>query len=80
MSLHLMNDDVNSFQHVMEVLKANIPLCNSLRAEQIAHLVHKAGECQIHTGFPPEIYIIYAQLQKEGLKAQLKIIKNENSN
>ena len=75
MSLHLMNDDVNSFQHVMEVLKVNIPMCNSLRAEQIALLVHEAGECQIYTGFPPEIYIIHSQLQKAGLKIQFKIIK-----
>ena len=48
-------------------------MCNSLRAEQIAMLVHNSGECHIHTAFPPEIYILYAQLQKEGLTVQLKL-------
>jgi len=75
MSLHLMNDDVNSFDYVIHVLCKRIPLCNSLRAEQIAMLVHKSGECHIHTGFPPEIYILYAQLQKTGLTVQLKLDK-----
>ena len=81
MSLYLINDDVNSFDYVIYILSKHLPMCNSLRAEQIAHLVHKSGECHIHTGFPPEIYIMYAQIQKAGLEVKLKINnKNENSN
>ena len=81
MSLYLINDDVNSFDYVISVLTSTIPMCNTLRAEQIAMLVHEAGECHIHTGFPPEIYIMYAQIQKAGLEVKLKINnKNENSN
>ena len=81
MSLYLMNDDHNSFEYVISTLTRFLPMCNSLRAEQIAHLVHKSGDCHIHTGFPPEIYILYAQIQKAGLEVKLKINnKNENSN
>jgi ATP-dependent Clp protease adapter protein ClpS len=75
MSLYLMNDDENSFENVIYILQKNVPLCNSLRAEQIARLVHESGKCHIHTGYPPEIYIIYAQLQKSGLTVQLEINK-----
>ena len=75
MSLYLMNDNVNSFEFVIYTLQKNLPMCNSLRAEQIAHLVHESGECHIHTGFPPEIYILYAQIQKAGLQVKLKLDK-----
>jgi ATP-dependent Clp protease adapter protein ClpS len=71
----LMNDDVNSFDNVIYILSNYLPMCNSLRAEQIARLVHKSGECHIHTGFPPEIYILYAQIQKAGLQVKLKLDK-----
>ena len=75
MSLYLMNDEINSFDFVIHTLTKIIPMCNSLRAEQIAMLVHNSGECHIHTGYPPEIYILYAQLQKTGLTVQLKLDK-----
>jgi len=71
-SLYLMNDDENSFDYVIYMLQKSIPMCNALRAEQIARLVHDSGKCHIHSGFPPEIYMIYAQMQKSGLKVQLK--------
>ena len=70
-----MDDNVNSFDFVMYALAKFIPMCNSLRAEQIAILVHESGECHIHTGYPPEIYILYAQLQKAGLTVKLKLDK-----
>jgi len=80
MSLYMMNDDVNSFQYVIDTLTRVIPMCNRLRAEQIARLVHEGGQCEVHSGFPPEIYILYANLQKTGLKVKLKLYnKNENS-
>ena len=75
MSLYLLNDDINSFEYVMHSLMTLLPMCNSLRAEQIARLVHESGECHIHTGFPPEIYILYAQIQKAGLQVKLKLDK-----
>ena len=79
MSLYLMNDNENSFDFVIHMLQQTLPMCNSLRAEQIAQLVHKSGECHIHSGFPPEIYMIFARLQKAGLTVNLKLDKNENN-
>ena len=75
MSLYLINDNENSFDNVIYILSNYLPMCNSLRAEQIARLVHTSGECHIHTGFPPEIYILYAQIQKAGLQVKLKLDK-----
>jgi len=80
MSLYLMNDEINSFEYVISTLCRLLPMCNTLQAEQIAILVHESGECHIYRGFPPNIYTIYAQLQKEGLTVKIKLDKNENSN
>jgi len=79
MSLYLMNDNTNSFDNVIYTLTQYLPMCNTLRAEQIAMLVHNTGQCHIHTGYPPEIYVLYAQIQKTGLKVELKLYKNENN-
>ena len=78
MSRILMNDDVNSFQYVIETLVASLPMCNSLRAEQIAILVHESGQCEIYSGFGPDIYLLYAKLKKSGLSIILKIYENNN--
>ena len=64
MSLYLMNDNLNSFENVIYLLSKHVPMCNTLRAEQIAMLVHKSGECHIHKGFPPEIYIFICTITK----------------
>ena len=72
MQLYLLNDDRNSFQYVIKALTSMLPLCNSLQAEQIAGLVHESGECEIYSGFPPEIYLLYASFQKSGLKVQIR--------
>ena len=76
-----MNDDINSFDYVISTLCRLLPMCNTLQAEQIAMLVHTSGECHIYTGYAPDIYSTYAQLQKSGLTIKIKIHdKNENSN
>ena len=72
MSLYILNDNVNSFQYVIETLQLYIPMCNSLQAEQIALLIHKAGRCEVYSGFPPEIYLIYSNFKKSGLIVELK--------
>jgi len=67
-----MNDDYNSFENVIEILQTYLPMCNVLRAEQIALLIHKHGECDVYSGFAPEIYILYTQLKKSGLDVQIR--------
>ena len=72
LSLYLLNDNHHSFQYVNNVLITLLPMCNTLRAEQIATLVHGTGECQIHSGFAPEIFIIYAKFRDSGLTIDLR--------
>ena len=75
MNIFILNDDKNSFDYVITTLCRILPMCNSLQAEQIAMIVHNSGECEIYSGFPPEIYIMYAKIQKSGLNIRLKINK-----
>ena len=72
LELYLLNDSVNSYEHVINVLTSVMPLCNKLHAEQIAILTHNTGECEIHKGFQPEIFGLYIQFQKARLKVQLR--------
>ena len=72
MNLYLINDDKNSFEYVIQSLTRFIPMCNALRAEQIAMIVHNTGECSIYSGFAPEIYMIYTSFQKAGVIVQIR--------
>ena len=72
LSLYLLNDSINSYEHVINVLTTLLPLCNRLHAEQIAVLAHNVNECEIYKGHPPEIFVLYAQFQKAKLKVQLR--------
>ena len=75
MQLYLLDDNVNSFEYVIQSLAALLPMCNTLRAEQIAILVDGHGECSIYSGFSPEIYMLYAAFQKLGLDVQIREYK-----
>ena len=72
MRVYVLNDNHNSFDYVINALTSFIPMCNSMRAEQIAMIVHNTGECCVYSGFAPEIYLIYAGLQKAGLRVQVR--------
>ena len=72
MHLVLLNDEDNSFEYVIQALTTLLPICNILRAEQIAVSVDTAGECNIFSGFAPEIYVLYAHFQKLGLRVQIR--------
>ena len=75
MSLYLINDDVNSFDYVIYILSKHLPMCNSLRAQQIVLLTDGKGECQIYSGFAPEIYMLYANFQKVGFNVEIRQYK-----
>jgi ATP-dependent Clp protease adapter protein ClpS len=77
MHLYLLNDNENSFEYVIESLSSMLPMCNRLRAEQIAILVDGHGECSIYSGFAPEIYVLYAHFQKMGLNVQIREYKSK---
>jgi len=66
----LFNDDVNTFDHVIETL---IRVCShtSEQAEQCAILVHYKGKCTVKTGSLNELKPQCTQLLDAGLSAEL---------
>jgi ATP-dependent Clp protease adaptor protein ClpS len=68
--LILYNDDVNTFDHVIECL---VRICNhdALQAEQSAMLVHYKGKCVVKTGDRGELAAMCQALCDEDLSAAL---------
>jgi ATP-dependent Clp protease adaptor protein ClpS len=66
----LYNDDVNTFDHVIETL---IAVCShtSEQAEQCAILVHYKGKCTVKTGSYDELKPQCTQLLQAGLSAEI---------
>ena len=66
----LFNDDVNTFDHVIETL---IRVCNhdELQAEQCALLVHYKGKCIVKTGTFDELKPQCSSLLEAGLSAEI---------
>ena len=75
--LYLLDDDYNTMEYVMKSLMVILPMCNSLRAEQLAMITHNNGECLIHTSLNSTIYVMYAQLQKLGLNVDVRYNKTK---
>ena len=66
----LFNDDVNTFDHVIETL---IRVCQHAaeQAEQCAILVHYKGKCTVKTGSFDELKPQCTQLLNAGLSAEI---------
>ncbi|MFM9987502.1 ATP-dependent Clp protease adaptor ClpS [Flavobacterium sp.] len=66
----LFNDDVNTFDHVIDTL---IRVCNhdELQAEQCALLVHYKGKCIVKTGTFDELKPQCSSLLEAGLSAEI---------
>ncbi len=66
----LYNDDVNTFDHVIETL---IHSCEHtpLQAEQCALLVHYKGKCTVKTGSYEELVPRCSKLLQAGLSAEI---------
>lgn len=67
----LYNDDVNTFDHVIETL---IRVCNheALQAEQCALLVHYKGKCTVKSGSFKELVPMCSALLDAGLSAEIE--------
>ena len=66
----LFNDDVNTFDHVIETL---IKVCEHTaeQAEQCAILVHYKGKCTVKTGSFEELKPKCSSLLEAGLSAEI---------
>ncbi|KGO89011.1 ATP-dependent Clp protease adaptor ClpS [Flavobacterium suncheonense] len=67
----LFNDDVNTFDHVIDTL---IEVCDHdpLQAEQCALLVHYTGKCGVKTGSYKELEPQCSALLEAGLSAEIQ--------
>ena len=66
----LFNDDVNTFDHVIETL---VSVCNHTyeQAEQCAYIVHFSGKCVVKTGSYDELEPICTKLLEANLSAEI---------
>tara|TARA_Y100000385_G_scaffold78477_1_gene79709 strand:+ start:50 stop:325 length:276 start_codon:yes stop_codon:yes gene_type:complete len=66
----LFNDEVNTFDHVIETL---VHVCKHSyeQAEQCSLLVHYKGKCTVKTGVYEELEAQCTQLLKAGLSAEI---------
>jgi ATP-dependent Clp protease adaptor protein ClpS len=66
----LFNDEVNTFEHVIETL---VHVCKHSyeQAEQCSLLVHYKGKCTVKTGVYEELEPQCTQLLKAGLSAEI---------
>ena len=66
----LFNDDVNSFDHVINSL---VKYCkhSAVQAEQCAHIVHYNGKCMVKTGNIAKLKPICSALLDKGLSAEI---------
>lgn len=67
----LFNDDVNTFDHVIDML---IKYCDhdAIQAEQCAVLVHYKGKCAVKQGEWEELIIISEILADAGLTVEIQ--------
>jgi len=67
----LFNDEVNSFDHVINTL---IKVCqhDSIQAEQCAILVHYKGKCSVKTGSYKDLEPKCIALLEAGLSAEIQ--------
>ena len=68
--LMLFNDDINTFQHVIEML---CKYCDhdSIQAEQCAWIVHNNGKCMVKRDEYQSIKPIYDSLLDAGLSVKI---------
>lgn len=66
----LYNDDVNTFDHVINML---IAVCehSAEQAEQCAYIVHFKGKCGVKTGSYEDLKPRCSKLLEEGLSAEI---------
>ena len=69
--LILYNDDVNTFEHVIDSL---IKVCGheSVQAEQCAHIVHNNGKCTVKAGEFEKLLPMCVALHDRGISAEIE--------
>lgn len=70
-SLILFNDDVNTFDYVIDSL---VEVCNHdvVQAEQCAYLVHYSGKCEVKNGSFDQLKPLRTELSRRGLTVSIQ--------
>ncbi len=63
----VLNDDVNTFQHVAECLMKYIPNMVSDRAWELTHQIHNEGQATVWVGPLEQAELYHSQLSRAGL-------------
>ncbi len=63
----VLNDDFNTFQHVVETLTTYIPGMNGDTAWDLAHEIHNQGQAVVWTGPLEQAELYHSQLIRAGL-------------
>jgi len=71
LDLVVYNDDVNSFDHVIESL---VKVCrhDSIQAEQCTHIIHYKGKCQVKRGTFTKLEPMCTALLDRGISAVIE--------
>jgi ATP-dependent Clp protease adaptor protein ClpS len=69
-TLVLFNDDVNTFDYVIDSL---VEVCDHdvVQAEQCAYLVHYTGKCEVKNGSFDQLKPLRIELSRRGLKVAI---------
>lgn len=69
--LILCNDEVNSFEHVIEVL---VEVCShdAVQAEQCAYIAHFNGECEVKVGALTFLESLKRRMTDKGLTVEIE--------
>lgn len=70
-SLILLNDNINTFDHV---IKSLVEICghDPVQAEQCALIVHFKGSCDIKTGPKEVLKVMSRSLNSKGLQSKIR--------
>ena len=63
----VLNDDFNTFEHVVKTLTTYIPGTNSDQAWELAHQIHNEGQAIVWVGPLEQAELYHSQLIRAGL-------------
>lgn len=69
-NLVVFNDDVNTFDHVIESL---VKVCEHepIQAEQCTHIIHHNGKCEVKRGDYEKLELMCTGLLDRGISAEI---------
>lgn len=71
LKLILYNDNINTFEHVIDCL---VSICghSEQQAEQCAYITHHKGKCSVKSGSYEDLKPMYVSLQLQQLTVEIK--------